>query len=92
MEGFLEVRPLGPEVSDPVRGRVPRFFHAELLEIAPHMVASMGYRLSPEAETALAWQIEHRQLRGTRDGGNARLARNLLEAAVRREAVRRRGA
>ncbi|HBG21701.1 MAG TPA: stage V sporulation protein K, partial [Peptococcaceae bacterium] len=46
------------------------------------------YRLLPEAQTTLRKILEEKNREGNYNEGNARLVRNLIERAIRRQAVR----
>jgi hypothetical protein len=64
----------------------PDYSHHELAEIAGAVASAGGYRLTPAAREEL-----HRQLsaaRRHRGFGNGRLARNMIEAAIDRQASR----
>ncbi len=75
-----------------LRSRFPRTIHfpdyakAELVAIAEHLAERNHYRLTDEARAAVAAYFEG-QPRG-RGFGNARLARNLFEQAIARQAQR----
>ena len=77
-----------------IRSRFPRTIHfpdysaGDLMEIFKTMAGKNGYRLSPGAETALAERLRKDVLAKDRDFGNGRHARNLFEAAIRRQADR----
>lgn len=60
----------------------------ELGQIIHAMAESRGFRIDPEAEKALQEKLAQEQHRGGPLGGNARLARNILEEAIRRQSSR----
>jgi len=52
------------------------------------MLKNRQYQLSPDAQQEL-WSILEKQVgKGNQNEGNARLVRNLIEKAIRRQAVR----
>lgn len=75
-----------------LRSRFPRTLHfpdladTELLEVADLVAARGGYRLDPAAREVLAAHLA--RLPRDRGFGNARLVRNLFEAAVAAQASR----
>jgi Holliday junction resolvasome RuvABC ATP-dependent DNA helicase subunit len=75
-----------------LRSRFPRTIHFpdyandELVAIAEHLAERNHYRLTDEARAAVAAYFDA-QPRG-RGFGNARLARNLFEQAIARQAQR----
>lgn len=76
----------GFESRFPKTIRFPDYSDAELVEILKVQVAKGGYEAGPEALTAAeAWFGAHPRGPGF---GNGRLARNLFEAAVLRQALR----
>ena len=87
MEFFLRMNP-GLRSRVPFIVDFPDYTAAELLEIADHMLQARDYRLSPEARERLLAILWHHRLVELEHFGNARLLRNLLEAATRRQAVR----
>ncbi|KAA9001003.1 AAA family ATPase [Paenibacillus spiritus] len=90
-EGFLESNP-GLRSRFPFMVEFPDYAPGDLLRILEGMAAANGLRLDDQAREGLAEQLERAQIPGRKDGGNGRLARNLLEEAVRRQAVRLREA
>lgn len=87
MDAFLATNP-GLSSRIPIHLEFRDYSLDELVAIALGMFAERGYRLTPEAEARLP-NLLVRHL--TADGearGNARAARNLVERALRRHAVR----
>ncbi|CAB1128858.1 mother cell sporulation ATPase [Candidatus Hydrogenisulfobacillus filiaventi] len=87
MEYFLGTNP-GLRSRFAIHLTFPEYSARELVAIAARMVGERQYRLTPEAEERLLARLE-----GARGGlhpyaGNARLIRNWVEAAIRRQAVR----
>lgn len=87
MQEFLKTNP-------GLKSRFPNVVHfedytvEEMYEIAKVTAASKGYRLSGDCEEGLRREFEKRQVKGKNDGGNGRLVRNLIEAAVLRQSQR----
>jgi len=89
MQQFLESNP-GLQSRFPIQIDFPDFTLDELMAIADLMLKKRQYRLTPEARQALrAELLRHRRLPfGDENAGNARLVRNLIERAMRRQALR----
>lgn len=87
MEAFLNLNP-GLRSRVPFIVDFPDYTTQELLEIAAQMLKARDYRLTPEARERLAAILLYHRIAGLHHFGNARLVRNLLEAAIRRQAVR----
>lgn len=87
MELFLNLNP-GLRSRIPFIIDFPDYTTEELLAIATEMLRVREYRLTPEARERLASALLYHRLAGWHPFGNARLVRNLLEAAIRRQAVR----
>lgn len=87
MDEFLNTNP-GLKSRFPIHIDFPDYSVRELLEIADLMLTKRQYLLSPEAREALKRIIELKTGRGYEYSGNARLVRNLIEKAIRRQAVR----
>ncbi|MGB9886371.1 MAG: AAA family ATPase [Moorellales bacterium] len=87
MDRFLRINP-GLRSRLPVELYFPDYSAAELLEIARYLASQRDYRLSPAAEAWLERYLRYLVLSGRAAQGNARLVRNLLEKAMRRQAVR----
>lgn len=87
MEIFLQTNP-GLRSRFPIHIDFPDYQLQELMEIAHIMLKERQYCLSPSAETKLNSYIEKNIVFGHRYSGNARLVRNLIEKAIRQQAVR----
>lgn len=87
MELFLRMNP-GLRSRFPIQIDFPDYTIEELLEIARGMAAQRQYRLSPGVQRRLARMLEERRLLRGQTFGNAREVRNLMEAGIRRQAVR----
>ncbi|RIH87096.1 Stage V sporulation protein K [Calidithermus terrae] len=87
MERFLESNP-------GVRSRFSRYFHfdhfspGELLAIFEKFVTDAGYRLTPDARSAVEGAIHQAHAVRDRTFGNARFCRNLFEDIVAEQANR----
>lgn len=90
MELFLRMNP-GLRSRIPFILDFPDYSGEELLCIADRMLHARDYRLTPEARQRLGTVLWHCRLAELEHFGNARLVRNILEAAIRRQAVRLRG-
>lgn len=66
----------------------PDYTVPELLQIARQMLAARQYVWEPEAEIQLERILRRKVLGGEARYGNARLVRNIIEAAIRRQALR----
>lgn len=86
MEWFLETNP-GLRSRFPIHITFPDYSVKELLDIADLMLEQRQYALSSEARDYLYFVIE-KEHRRHEHSGNARLVRNLIERAIRRQAVR----
>lgn len=86
MDWFLETNP-GLRSRFPIHITFPDYSVKELLDIADLMLEQRQYALSSEARDYLHFVIEKEQRRHEHSG-NARLVRNLIERAMRRQAVR----
>lgn len=84
MEAFLAANP-GLRSRFPVHMEFPDYTAEELIQIADVMCREKDYRLTEGARRHLRWLIA---THGDRLPGNARDVRNLLERAMRRQAVR----
>lgn len=85
MVSFLKLNP-GLSSRFPIQIVFPDYSVAELLEIAAMMARQRHYSFSAAAMEQLRRCLEER--RGTLNFSNARLVRNLLEKAIRRQALR----
>ncbi len=87
MEWFLHSNP-GLYSRFPIYITFPDYTVEELLQIGALMLKQRQYRLLPEARSALRKILEEKNRSGSENEGNARLVRNLIEKAIRRQAVR----
>ena len=87
MEWFLRSNP-GLYSRFPIHITFPDYSVEELLQIGALMLKKKQYRLLPGARTALSKILEEKKREGNYNEGNARLVRNLIERAIRRQAVR----
>lgn len=87
MEWFLRTNP-GLRSRLPLQLDFPDYTAAELFAIAEYLLAERDYFLSPGAAGYLERRLRQLVLEGKAAQGNARLVRNLLERAMRRQAVR----
>lgn len=87
MNLFLQSNP-GLVSRLPIVLDFPDYRECELLEIAEHILREREYALRPEARQRLVGAIYTLVESGASRAGNARLVRNLLEAAIRRQARR----
>ncbi len=89
MHQFLLANP-GLWSRFPLQLDFPDYTLDELLAIADLMLERRQYRLEPAARQELARRIERARsgLGAAENSGNARLVRNLIEAAMRRQALR----
>jgi stage V sporulation protein K len=87
MEWFLQSNP-GLRSRFPIHIDFPDYTLNELLEIAELMLKQRQYRLTSEARLLLKKSIEKKMLLGHEHSGNARMVRNLIEKAIRLQAVR----
>ncbi len=86
MDWFLEINP-GLRSRFPIHINFPDYTVGELLSIADIMLKNRQYTLSGGAKDELRFIIEKEQKKHEHSG-NARLVRNIIERAVRRQAVR----
>lgn len=88
MEWFLRTNP-GLRSRFPIHMDFPDYSLRELLEIAELMLRRRQYTLDREARTELEQVLERRvAMAGGDVNGNARTVRNIIEKAMRRQAVR----
>ncbi|MBE3555873.1 MAG: AAA family ATPase [Firmicutes bacterium] len=87
MEYFLQSNP-GLPSRFPIQVEFPDYTAVELLQIAEQMLAKRDYELTPVARQRLLLFLEDQVGRHMRNFGNARLVRNLIEKAIRRQAMR----
>ncbi|MGB9660578.1 MAG: AAA family ATPase [Moorellaceae bacterium] len=87
MDYFLEVNP-GLRSRFAIHLEFPDYSVSELLSIAEVMLKDRQYFLTLEARVELERIIRREILSGHRYNGNARMVRNIIEKAIRRQAVR----
>ncbi|HET7559004.1 MAG TPA: AAA family ATPase [Limnochordia bacterium] len=87
MADFLDANP-GLRSRFPIHIDFPDYLPAELLKIAETMLRARDYELDPAARAKLRELLRTAQADRTHPSGNARLVRNLIERALRRQAVR----
>lgn len=66
----------------------PDYTPTELLQISKGMIQQKDFKVTKETENALLEILTKKQISGRNDTGNARLARNLIEAAIRKQSKR----
>lgn len=87
MNWFLEANP-GLRSRFPIQIDFPDYTVGELLEIADLMLQKRQYELAEDARTELENILTRALQKGHEHSGNARLVRNLIEKAIRLQAVR----
>lgn len=87
METFLQTNP-GLRSRFPIHIDFPDYNQQELLQIAEQMCARRQYRLSADCKTALLKMLHSPQNNSDDNFGNARAIRNIIEKAIRRQAMR----
>jgi len=87
MEEFLETNP-GLRSRFPIIIRFPDYTSLELFRIAEQMLKQREYQLSKAARRKLLAMIEALKRRDDGNFGNARTIRNIIEKAIRKQAVR----
>ena len=87
MTQFLKTNP-GLQSRFPIHIDFPDYSISELLEIADLMLIKREYQLTKEAREELRHLLLMQRGPGYEHSGNARLVRNLIERAVRKQAVR----
>ncbi|MCD8502836.1 MAG: hypothetical protein LRY71_15715 [Bacillaceae bacterium] len=68
--------------------KFPDYSNDELMEIARKMVKDKEYEISKEAEWKLRDYIQRQRYENPHHFSNGRLIRNLIEKAVRKQAIR----
>jgi len=87
MEAFLKTNP-------GLKSRFPNVIHfedytpEEMYEIAGITAKSKGYCIADACRTPLLAAFERKQIKGRNDGGNGRLVRNMVEAAILKQSQR----
>ena len=87
MEHFLQTNP-GLRSRFPIFLEFPDYNLQELLQIAEEMCAKRQYRLTDDAKSSFLKILQLAQTQSRESFGNARTVRNLIEKAIRRQAVR----
>lgn len=87
MQSFLAANP-GLPSRFPIRLHFPDFSLRELMTIAEQMLGEKQYCLTSIAEKKLRRHLFEVQKKTVHNFGNARYVRNLLEQAIRQQAVR----
>ncbi len=87
MASFMDANP-GLRSRFAIQVDFPEYRPDELAAIARLMLAERQYRLASDAEEQLAKALDRRTTTWHENAGNARMVRNLMERAIRRQAVR----
>lgn len=87
MELFIRTNP-GLYSRFPFHITFPDYTVDELYKIGELMLRKRQYKLSHDAQIALYKVLTEQTLKGNKNEGNARLVRNIVEKAIRRQAVR----
>lgn len=87
MAWFLSTNP-GLMSRFPIRLDFRDYNAADLVQIARRMVHDRDYVLAPDAESGLHRLLSANEGYWHKNAGNARMVRNMLEHAIRRQAVR----
>lgn len=87
MENFLQTNP-GLRSRFPIHIDFPDYSQQELLEIAEQLCSRRQYKLAAATRLALLKMLLPPAGRGEDNFGNARTVRNIIEKALRRQAVR----
>ncbi|MGL5512774.1 MAG: AAA family ATPase [Sporomusa sp.] len=87
MEIFLQTNP-GLRSRFPIHIDFPDYNKQELLQIADQLCAKRQYQLNSQAKSALLGLISPPIINSKDNFGNARTVRNIIEKAIRRQAVR----
>lgn len=87
MEKFLQTNP-GLRSRFPIHIDFPDYSQQELLEIADKLCARRQYQLTVQARLALLRMLNPPANSDDDNFGNARTVRNIIEKALRRQAVR----
>ncbi|MBP2649492.1 MAG: spoVK [Firmicutes bacterium] len=87
MEIFLQTNP-GLRSRFPIHIEFKDYNDTELIEIAEQICSARQYQLSPQARLAMLCRLNAPQFQETAHLGNARTVRNIIERALRLQAVR----
>jgi len=87
MDWFLLTNP-GLRSRFPIHIDFPDYTVDELLGISDLMLEKREYSLTPGAKVELRKLVNNKLIYGHEHSGNARLVRNIIEKAIRRQAVR----
>ncbi|WP_336774717.1 AAA family ATPase [Paenibacillus sp. MMO-58] len=87
MQDFVRVNP-GISSRFPLQIEFPDYTADEMERIASIMIKSRGFVMDPNVSQLLRHYYDRKQIPGKKDGGNGRLVRNTLEAAIRQQAER----
>ena len=87
MNWFLETNP-GLRSRFPIHIDFPDYNTKELLAIAEQILTKRQYKLSEEGKNELERLLAEKLAKSHEHSGNARLVRNLIEKALRQQAVR----
>ena len=87
MDSFLKTNP-GLHSRFPIHIEFPDYNQQELLQIAEQLCSKRQYKLDHEARKVLVKMLYQMQSQGSDNFGNARSVRNVIEKAIRRQAVR----
>jgi stage V sporulation protein K len=87
MDSFLKTNP-GLHSRFPIHIEFPDYNQQELLQIAEQLCSKRQYKLDHEARKVLVKMLYQMQSQGSDNFGNARTVRNVIEKAIRRQAVR----
>lgn len=66
----------------------PDYTTEELLKIAKGMIAKESFRIDELTEKNLLEVLNNKQIKGRKDNGNARLVRNIVQKAIRKQSKR----
>lgn len=87
MEKFIQINP-GLRSRFPIHIDFPDYNRQELLQIAEQLCVKRQYHLNSQAKTALLSLLNPPEKNSDDNFGNARTVRNIIEKAIRRQAVR----
>lgn len=87
MEKFMQTNP-GLHSRFPIHIDFPDYNRQELLQIAEQLCAKRQYQLTVQAKSALLHSLNPPANNSDDKFGNARTVRNIIEKAIRRQAVR----